>query len=264
MDQPEQLDSTNPTEWQVTAQNLPEHARNPIHTDAGAQAAGFPRALVAGVTTYAYLTHPVAAAWGVDWLTHGGGEVRFRRPVFDGDALRCVPTADAGPNGTAQDAPLGSSLPVEAVLIRAVTDEPDQPRAEFRAVRDSGPAAPMRSGEALPTKFIALEGEWGTDYGIRAGDAFALYSETGLVHPAVWPALANNMVHTEVARGSWIHTRSIVRHHATAVGGAIAEVSAVVVRRFESHGERAVLDVHITVDGVLVATLEHEAIVALP
>ena len=26
--------------WTVTARNLPEHARNPIHTDAGAQAAG--------------------------------------------------------------------------------------------------------------------------------------------------------------------------------------------------------------------------------
>ena len=36
----------------------------------------------------------------------------------------------------------------------------------------------------------------------------------GLVHPAVWPALANHLVHAEVARGSWIHTRSIIRHHA--------------------------------------------------
>ena len=51
------------TSWSIIAQNLPEHARNPIHTDAGAQAAGFPRALVAGVTTYAYMTHPVVAAW---------------------------------------------------------------------------------------------------------------------------------------------------------------------------------------------------------
>jgi hypothetical protein len=80
----------------------------------------------------------------------------------------------------------------------------------------------------------------------------------------VWPALANHVVHTEVARGSWIHTRSIIRHHGTAESGAVADVSAVVVRRFESHGERAVLDVHIEVDGRLVASLEHEAIVALP
>jgi len=56
------IETSAPTSWTVTAQNLAEHARNPIHTDAGAQAAGFPRALVAGVTTYAYLTHPIAAA----------------------------------------------------------------------------------------------------------------------------------------------------------------------------------------------------------
>jgi hypothetical protein len=38
----------DPTPWTVTAHNLPEHAPNPIHTDAGAHAAGSPRALMAG------------------------------------------------------------------------------------------------------------------------------------------------------------------------------------------------------------------------
>ncbi|MEN9646456.1 MAG: hypothetical protein RL238_3125 [Actinomycetota bacterium] len=236
-----------PTAWIVVAQNLPEHARNAIHTDEGAQAAGFPRALVAGVTTYAYLTHPIAAAWGLDWVAHGGGEVRFRRPAFDGDTVRCEPTAEG-----------------DAVVVAACTDEPEQPRATFRAVRSGGDVPVLRDGEALLPRSIRLEGEWGADYGERAGDGFALYRDHGVVHPAVWPALANHIVHTQVARGSWIHTRSIVRHHALAAAGATADVSAAVVRRFESHGERAVLDVRIEVDGVVVATLEHEAIVALP
>lgn len=239
--------NTSPVTWSIHAQNLPEHARNPIHTDAGAQAAGFPRALVAGVTTYAYLTHPIAAAWGLDWLQRGGGEVRFRRPVFDGDLLRCEPVDDG-----------------DAVIIHAVTDEPEQPRATFRAVVDSGPPPPMRDGEVLIPRTLELRGEWGADYGSRAGDDFELYSRRGIVHPAVWPALANHLVHAHVARGSWIHTRSIIRHHATATAGATATVSAVVVRRFQSHGERAVLDVRIEVDGIVVATLEHEAIIALP
>jgi acyl dehydratase len=55
-----------------------------------------------------------------------------------------------------------------------------------------------------------------------------------------------------------------VRHHGLAHAGALATVRSVVVERFASHGERAVLDVAIEVDGVVVATLEHEAIVALP
>ena len=84
---------TQPIAWHINASNLAEHARNPIHTDAGAQAAGFPRALVAGVTTYAYLTHPLIVAWGEKWLHNGGGEVRFRRPVFDGDVFQATPTS---------------------------------------------------------------------------------------------------------------------------------------------------------------------------
>jgi len=235
-----------PVEWSVLARNLPEHARNAIHTDEGARAQGFPRALVAGVTTYAYLTHPAMAAWGAHWVAHGGGEVRFRRPVFDGDLVRCEPTVDG-----------------DAVGIAAITDEPEQPRAIFRALRRGGAPVARRSGNSLPVKHIRLEGEWGADYGLRAGDDLALCTDLGIVHPAVWPALANNVMHTEVVRGAWIHTRSIVRHHATAPAGALAEVHSTIVKRFWSHGERAVLDVHVVVDDVLVASLEHEAIVDL-
>ncbi|MBI4933028.1 MAG: MaoC family dehydratase [Actinobacteria bacterium] len=238
---------TNPQPWSIVAQNLPEHARNRIHTDDGAREAGFPRALVAGVTTYAYLTHPIAEAWGLGWVSSGGGEVRFRRPVFDGDLVRCVVEPIDG-----------------GVAVAAVTDEPEQPRAVFRAVARAEAQAAMRPGELLPVKRIPLDAEWGSDYGARAGDPFDLYVRNGIVHPAVWPALANHVVHTEVARGSWIHTRSIVRHHALAPAGDTAEVRSTVVRRFESHGERAVLDVHIVVNDQVVASLEHEAIVALP
>ena len=236
-----------PVEWSIVAQNLPEHARNPIHTDAGAQAAGFPRALVAGVTTYAYMTHPLVVAWGEDWLTRGGGEIRYRRPVFDQDVLRCVPVFEDN-----------------AVLVEAITSEPEQPRAIFRAVRDGGEVKPLRDGEVLPSKEFQLIDTFSSDYGSRAGDDFSFYADRGLVHPAVWPALANDIVYNYVARGSWVHMRSIIRHHATAKVGTTAELRSVVVRRFESHGERAVLDVHIVVGGQVVASLEHEAIVALP
>ncbi len=236
-----------PVEWSIVAQNLPEHARNPIHTDAGAQAAGFPRALVAGVTTYAYMTHPLVVAWGEDWLTRGGGEIRFRRPVFDQDVLRCVPVFEDN-----------------AVLVEAITSEPEQPRAIFRAVRDGGGVKPLRDGEVLPSKEFQLIDTFSCDYGSRAGDEFPFYADRGLVHPAVWPALANDVVYNYVARGSWVHMRSIIRHHATAKVGTTAELRSVVVRRFESHGERAVLDVHIVVGGQVVASLEHEAIVVLP
>lgn len=241
------MTSHAPVRWVTTARNLPEHARNPIHTDAGARAAGFPRALVAGVTTYAYLTHPIVEAWGMDWLTRGGGEVRFRRPVFDNDTVTCEPVDDG-----------------EAVTVDALTDEPEQPRAYLRAIRDGGPVTPLREGEVLPIRRYQLSGEFGSDYGARAGDPFGFYASHGVVHPAVWPALANDLFYNELVRGSWVHTRSIVRHHATVAPDKTAELRSVVVNRFQSHGERAVVDIHIVVDDQVVASLEHEAIIELP
>lgn len=235
-----------PVPFRVVAVNLADHARNAIHTDAGAQAAGFPRALVAGVTTYAYLTHPAAAAWGLEWLASGGGEVRFRSPVFEHDEVECFPVPDG-----------------DAVIIEARVGA-GAPRAVFRAIRVAGPPPPMRTGEVLPDREVRLVGEWGDEYGDRAGEHLDLYHARGVVHPAVWPVLANQVVHADVARGAWIHTRSIVRHHAVAPVGVDAIVRSTVVDRFQRHGERAVLDVEISVDGLVIATLEHEAIVALP
>ena len=228
------------------AVNLPEHGRNAIHTDAGAQAAGFPRALVAGVSTYAYLAHPLIDAFGLDWVAHGGGELRFRRPVFDGDLVRLEPTDD------------------DPMMIHAITGEPEQPRAMFRAVVAADQLVPMRPGEMMPEMKFELQGEWGSDYGKRLGDDHSLCTSNNVVHPAVWPALANQVFQHHVARGQWIHTRSIIRHHGLVRAGSTAIVNTTVVRRFEQGGERAIADVHVTVDEKVVASLEHEAIIAMP
>jgi acyl dehydratase len=232
--------------FRIVAQNLPEHARNPIHTDAGAQAAGFPAALVAGVTSYAYLTHPLVVRWGIEWVASGSATVRFHRPLFAGDLLTC----EVGEHG-----------------VTGWVSAPDDRRVEVTARRPSAGrnGEPESSdGEALQPLTVTLDGEFGSGYGERAGDDFCLYRDHGIVHPAVWPALANNVVHEQLAQGSWVHTRSTIRHHRAAREGAQAAVFAQVRRRFSTrHGNRAVLDVRVEVDGETVATLEHEALISL-
>lgn len=238
-----------PCTWDIVAVNLPEHARNPIHTDEGARAAGFPSALVAGVTTYAYLTHVPLAAWGIDWLASGGGEVRLWSPVFAGDLVECRPEQHDG-RWTAGAWGPGDERPRVTLAL-------DQPGS-------AADPRPLRAGEVLSPRRIRLVGEWGADYASRAGDDLDTCSAAGVVHPAVWPALANHLVHAQVARGPWIHLRSRITHHATARVGAEADVSATVIERVtKASGERAILDVAIEVDGRRVATVEHESIVAL-
>lgn len=238
-----ELTDRSPRPWTVVAVNLPEHARNPMHTDEGAKRAGFPRALVAGVSTYAYLTHPFIEAFGMEWVERGGGEVRFRRPIFDGDVVRVEPTTE------------------DSLVVRALTSDPDQPRAVFNAVTCAEDFVVLRDGEQLPEMEFELSGEWGADYAERLGDELEFCTSHGVVHPAVWPALANNVFQYHVVRGQWIHTRSIIRHHGIAVPGSRAVVRANIISRFERSGERAVADVEIEVEGKVVASLEHEAII---
>jgi hypothetical protein len=117
----------------------------------------------------------------------------------------------------------------------------------------------------LPTITADLTGEFGFDYGLRAGEHLDLYVDRRIVHPAVWSAMGNLVMRTFLVRGPWIHTRSLIRHHGLAHDGDTASLSSGVVRRFtHRHGESAVIEVRIEVDGRMVASLEHEAIVALP
>ena len=240
--------SETPTTWVVRAENLAEHADNPIHTDAGARAEGFPSALVAGVTTYAYLTHPLVDAWGIDWLTRGGGEVRFLAPVFAGAEVHCVPTA-ASDN--------------EVVVDAIDPDQTRNPRVTFAAVRDAGPAPAMRQGEHLPSRQFTLGDDFAADYAERAGDDLALYDQLGVAHPVTWPRIANRIFSTDLVNGAWIHTRSIIRHHAPGPLGATVDVHTTVVERVQRRSARAIADILIEHEGRPIASLEHEAIIDL-
>jgi hypothetical protein len=228
--------------WSTPAVNLPEHADNAIHTDAGARAAGFPSALVAGVTVYAYMTHVPAAAWGLDWLRGGGAHVRFRSPVFDQDVVNCVPIADG-----IVEAQVGG-VARSACAATRVGSRPD---------RCTGVGE-----ELLPIEFVADE-LWAT-YATRAGDNLPIYTDDQILHPVTWMRVANQFFHEQIVAGSWIHVRSHLLHHGVARLGAAITATAIVVDRFDSRaGERAILDVRISADGHPVATYEHEAIVKL-
>lgn len=233
--------------WSIVARNLPDHASNPIHTDAGARAAGFARALVAGATTYTYCVHPIAEHWGLEWARSGSAEVSFASPVFDGETL-LFPVTLHGDDGLHLDVRVDRS---DRPIVRVDARRSASPRPE-RGRGNTEPLIPMT---------VDLEGEFDADYARRAGDDLELFRSAGVVHPGVWPRLANRMFHEQLVRGAWIHTRSHIRHHALAPIGSDAVVTGVVFDRFVRRGLRAVADIEITMDGVVVASIEHEAII---
>lgn len=57
------------------------------HEDATARAMGFRGALLPGVFVYGHAMRLAVRQWGMDWLSYGTAQVRFRRPVYAGDPL---------------------------------------------------------------------------------------------------------------------------------------------------------------------------------
>lgn len=229
--------------WSTRAINLPDHASNPVHTDAGAVAAGFERALVAGTTVYAYLTHPPVAAWGRDWLSQGGGELRLRQPVFADDLVECEVVHYEG------------QVVVEAQVAGSA-------RASFSVAHVADPL-PHRDGDKLPPFEVDLT-ESHIDYGVRAGDDLPLYAIDGIIPPVTWTTLANDVFMEHLVTGPWVHVRSRIAHAGLARVGQQCRIESTVVDRFDSRaGERALVDLSIFADDQLVASIEHEAIMVL-
>ena len=71
--------------WQATAFNQVPDAENEIHGDKLAQDYGFKGALVPGATMAAYLMHPAAETFGLDFLTRGTAHVQLKSPLYDQD-----------------------------------------------------------------------------------------------------------------------------------------------------------------------------------
>ncbi len=231
--------------FSINAVNLPEHADNPVHTDAGAIEAGFAGAIVAGTTVYAYLVRGAVGLYGSDWASQGGGILTLRAPVL-ADALVEVRQAADG-----RLAACMGDVECARLVPRTVAET-----VEALADRDLAP-----SGRAFGPMTLELS-EIITGYGLRCGDDDPRYGELGVVHPVVWPVLANAVFARYLVRGPWVHTRSDIFHIRPVAPGATVTIEATEIDRFaKPSGERAVLAMRFTVDDELVAFVEHEAII---
>lgn len=235
-----------PVAWQTQAINLVEHADNPVHTDEGARAAGFDAALVAGTTVHAYLTHPVVAAWGTSWLDHGWSELRLIAPVLDND------TVDLVPNDTsAVEAQVGGVLKATLIVANVAPAAADHPATDHPAI------------ERHADMTFALADGLG-DYGTRAGDDLGIYEREHRAHPSVWSCIGNSITKANHVDGPWVHVRSAITHLWPTASDAVVTSTSALVNRFDSRaGERVVLNIEASVDGIPVARIEHESIVRL-
>jgi acyl dehydratase len=264
-------------EYRVKARNTAVRSENPIHDDAVARRYGFRGGLVPGVTVYAYLTHPLVEAFGAAWLERGTAEVRFVKPVLDGEEVTVSGTvtlrdakgvsASVVASTAAADAcatltatlPAGTPVPVNLALY---------PAAPLPAERPAATRAHLGALAVLGTPVNTYDDSRAAEYLEQVSEALPLYrGRRAWVHPAYFLDQANRAIDRNVTLGLWIHAGSTVRHLGGARVGEALATRGRVRSLFEKKGREFVeLDlVIVTSDRARpIAHARHTAIYRLP
>jgi acyl dehydratase len=261
--------------WRVRARNTAAHSENRIHDDIVARRYGFPGGLVPGVTVYAYLTHPLVEALGVGWLERGTANVRFVKPVLDGEDVtitgevteRTAQSTSAIVRATTPSSgecaaltatvPAGRPVPVNLALYREAPlpeRRPEATRAAFEAV------------DVLGTPVTPYDPECAAAYVTSVSDDLGIYrGADARLHPAFFLDQANRSIDGNVALGPWIHVSSTVRHLGPAAVGDTLRTRGRVRSLFEKKGREYVeVDLVILAGPRAVAHVLHTAIYRLP
>jgi len=255
----------------VVARNAATRSDNRIHEDTVARTYGFSGGLVPGVTLYGYLTRPVVAHFGTDWLERGTIDVRFMRPVYDGGQVEAV--AEPDPAGGAElRLSLMDSEGTPCVVGTAglperpqpVFDPASVPWAETAEDRPAADAESLAPGRVLGSLFAPVEADYYRAYLDLLDEDPEPYRSAGLAHPGALILAANTVLAANVRLGPWVHVGSRVANLAPVPRQSDVETRARVRDRYERKGHQLVeLEVVWLHDGLPVMTALHTAIYQL-
>ena len=240
----------------VIARNIDPDADNAIHADDVAQQHGFSGALVPGVELFAYATSPLVAAWGLPWLSSGRIDLRFRRPVYDGEQLVVSLAGSAltvvGPDEEVRS--VGSAGPADGAGVRGSYVDAPLPSAL--------PADPVQG----PLGTVRLSGTVADNlaYCDAITEPVALYRSEAVAHPGALLRLVNLLLMSNVALGPWVHTSSSCRFLGLARLPAQLTVRGNVTEVFQRNGHDYVhYDALVLADDKPVLEVDHTAIYRL-
>lgn len=258
--------------WDVQAHNTATHSGNKIHDDEVARRFGFGGGLVPGVDLYAYLTHPPAEAWGLEWLARGTMQARFLRPVYEGDNVRVLPIGhDEDGEGVCARLELRNSadevcataeasLPHRAAAVPAIDPWPD-------VVQTVSPPPASPATLTIGTRFglsrHGFHADRAEEYLDDVRENLPIYRTARVAHPGWLLRDANYVLSRNVRLGPWIHVESSAQHHRLANDGDSISTRAVVTEEWEHKGHRLVtLDVVVIAANEVAARITHTAIYA--
>ena len=263
-------------EFHVSAPAPIEPHENRIHEDDLARQYGFKGGLVPGVTVYAWMTHPVVEALGVEWLERGEFQARFAKPIYYEEpatirARVAARTADAVTLEVAAHNSVGEVCGTATMTLDRGT-RPSPPTVAGYAVapvpaeRPQVTRAHLESLKVLGTPELDVTPKAAGDFVARFGETLPLYGGTGTpAHPGIHLDLSNRALDKNVRMSPWIHVESRGRHWSAARVGERLEMRGRVERLFEKKGHEFVeADLLLVAGGSRpVASIRHTAIYLL-
>lgn len=248
---------------------------NPIHDAAGAGAAGYSGALVAGVRTYGWAAETITRALGDRWLNCGWVDYRLRRPLFAGEAVRTIVERDADvwsvtcsvDDGEKQRVVLeGTAGHDEAAWL--VELEPPEPMPALDALAplpsydlDGVPLRqPLRPLGAFVTREAAHR-MVAEDLGLSSPRYFDTDGASSFVHPYFLAGRMAPLTRHNFVYGPTIHVRSQIQHRREARSGCEITVGAQIVDAYDRNDHwYQVLDGVVTDDAGELARIRHHTI----
>ncbi len=211
------------------------------HDNETARRMGFKAALVPGAFVYGHISRLAVEAWGADWLKRGAIGARFRRPVYDGDAL----TVTAGDltctdDGVRADVSVrnadGEDVATGWIALPDLAPAPPV-RAGLLTVPHPNPriavsAGGMPVGQVLGTRDAVLTAE---DVAISMAafqETHPIYADAGVVHSGCLMRLAMGDTNQTFAFPSPVvlvsveaqHFRAVRAGQRLATAGTVAEI----------------------------------------
>ncbi len=244
---------------------------NIVHSNEGARRFGFKAAIIAGTTVYGWAVPALLQLFGTTWLDTGWHDLRFRRPIYPGDAITTrVIERDTGAFDLAILDPEGQDAVVGQVGLGSASwlnELRDSARRIAEPQLESVPELTLENapvGQDLRSLATPVAADDASRYAreiqkdsdpLWTGDRPRLHP--GWIAYRMWPFIRHS-----VRLGPIIHTRSQIQHLAPAISDQTLTTTGHFAEAYERKGHHYfVTDGCITAeDGTDLARFRHTTI----
>jgi acyl dehydratase len=228
--------------YRVQAYNTAKLSENKMHDDTVAKRFGFSGGLVPGVDVMAYMMHLPVAKWGRAFLERGLIEVRFVKPVYDGEIADVTGTESDGVLSIEVESRRQLCASGSATLPASAPSFSIADYSETAAVTERKPvsSSSYEPGKWLGTLPLAWAGADASEYLTDVRETDAIYAREGLGHPGLLQRVMNRVLVDNAILGPWIHVGSRMQLLAASASGDELTARAKVIGNYEKKGHRFV------------------------